>query len=179
MLINRIEDLNGDGFITEEDHVTDVNGLDDFVVFTCDDLTDRFINVQLWVGEVPGDNCNDWDYCTTFIEVQDNMGNCGSTTRLAHVDGAISTEAGEGVKDVSVTVSGDITNNFMTDLTGSYSFSANEQSDVSVTPMKVDDVRNGVSTFDLALISKHVLNCLLYTSPSPRDATLSRMPSSA
>ena len=24
-----------------------------------------------------------------------------------------------------------------------------------------------------------VLNCLLYTSPSPRDATLSRMPSSA
>ena len=25
----------------------------------------------------------------------------------------------------------------------------------------------------------HVYNCLLYTSPSPRDATLSRMPSSA
>ena len=25
----------------------------------------------------------------------------------------------------------------------------------------------------------HVLGCLLYTSPSPRDATLSRMPSSA
>ena len=28
------------------------------------------------------------------------------------------------------------------------------------------------------LISKYI-NCLLYTSPSPRDATLSRMPSSA
>ena len=27
--------------------------------------------------------------------------------------------------------------------------------------------------------SKHVIPCLLYTSPSPRDATLSRMPSSA
>ena len=26
---------------------------------------------------------------------------------------------------------------------------------------------------------KHILGCLLYTSPSPRDATLSRMPSSA
>ena len=25
----------------------------------------------------------------------------------------------------------------------------------------------------------HSVNCLLYTSPSPRDATLSRMPSSA
>ena len=27
--------------------------------------------------------------------------------------------------------------------------------------------------------SQSILNCLLYTSPSPRDATLSRMPSSA
>ena len=35
--------------------------------------------------------------------------------------------------------------------------------------------------FDAWLIDKHDLNnvCLLYTSPSPRDATLSRMPSSA
>ena len=28
-------------------------------------------------------------------------------------------------------------------------------------------------------VTKNVDNCLLYTSPSPRDATLSRMPSSA
>ena len=28
-------------------------------------------------------------------------------------------------------------------------------------------------------LSKEIKNCLLYTSPSPRDATLSRMPSSA
>ena len=28
-------------------------------------------------------------------------------------------------------------------------------------------------------VSVHVRPCLLYTSPSPRDATLSRMPSSA
>ena len=29
------------------------------------------------------------------------------------------------------------------------------------------------------IIVTHTHNCLLYTSPSPRDATLSRMPSSA
>ena len=34
---------------------------------------------------------------------------------------------------------------------------------------------NGKKISDL----DHLLNCLLYTSPSPRDATLSRMPSSA
>ena len=41
----------------------------------------------------------------------------------------------------------------------------------TVTP--VDD--SGVLNFVLNGVS----NCLLYTSPSPRDATLSRMPSSA
>ena len=36
--------------------------------------------------------------------------------------------------------------------------------------------------FDLSVIEKYFNkynNCLLYTSPSPRDSTLSRMPSSA
>ena len=36
-------------------------------------------------------------------------------------------------------------------------------------------LRNVINTFSLVDLS----NCLLYTSPSPRDATLSRMPSSA
>ena len=35
------------------------------------------------------------------------------------------------------------------------------------------------SAFDDVDLVPNVLSCLLYTSPSPRDATLSRMPSSA
>ena len=35
----------------------------------------------------------------------------------------------------------------------------------------------GVNVFEVA--AEHISSCLLYTSPSPRDATLSRMPSSA
>ena len=34
-------------------------------------------------------------------------------------------------------------------------------------------------TLDLVELAEQVDTCLLYTSPSPRDATLSRMPSSA
>ena len=39
----------------------------------------------------------------------------------------------------------------------------------------------GLNNINLDINSKHihVIICLLYTSPSPRDATLSRMPSSA
>ena len=36
-----------------------------------------------------------------------------------------------------------------------------------------------VSQYDAALNQLDITDCLLYTSPSPRDATLSRMPSSA
>ena len=38
---------------------------------------------------------------------------------------------------------------------------------------------NVVHAGELPRLGYHRLGCLLYTSPSPRDATLSRMPSSA
>ena len=48
---------------------------------------------------------------------------------------------------------------------------------------KVMDPEIPVNLYDLGLIYKieidHLNNCLLYTSPSPRDRTRSRMPSSA
>ena len=37
----------------------------------------------------------------------------------------------------------------------------------------------GVNLMDCQDVIDHLYACLLYTSPSPRDATLSRMPSSA
>ena len=45
--------------------------------------------------------------------------------------------------------------------------------DVTVNPLRFED--RGVYSCEAAVVG----DCLLYTSPSPRDATLSRMPSSA
>ena len=46
-----------------------------------------------------------------------------------------------------------------------------------------DDPEENKDTFaallDILETAEEVVACLLYTSPSPRDATLSRMPSSA
>ena len=39
--------------------------------------------------------------------------------------------------------------------------------------------KHGYTAVQLGAGQSKVKNCLLYTSPSPRDATLSRMPSSA
>ena len=43
---------------------------------------------------------------------------------------------------------------------------------------KIERVEFGVNKFDYKFMA-HVMACLLYTSPSPRDRQKSRMPSSA
>ena len=58
------------------------------------------------------------------------------------------------------------------------------------SPFQTQTIRPGDTLTDLARrhdttvqglmeANPHIKDCLLYTSPSPRDATLSRMPSSA
>ena len=42
-----------------------------------------------------------------------------------------------------------------------------------------DGTKDFLQVSTQAVITSHPISCLLYTSPSPRDATLSRMPSSA
>ena len=51
-----------------------------------------------------------------------------------------------------------------------------------IIAMTVVSVLTGASLWEaglVALVEPTINGCLLYTSPSPRDATLSRMPSSA
>ena len=50
---------------------------------------------------------------------------------------------------------------------------------VPVTLANVDDFVATFGTTDGKKFGPYAVICLLYTSPSPRDATLSRMPSSA
>ena len=48
-----------------------------------------------------------------------------------------------------------------------------------VTDVLVTGATGGVGSLAVMAITAKLPTCLLYTSPSPRDATLSRMPSSA
>jgi hypothetical protein len=151
--INRIEDRDGDGFITADDYIN-TPPTQDSVIFRCKDLGVTY--VQLWVGEESSDDVNNWDYCVTFIEVQDNLGACSGGSKYA-LGGKITNEQDESVEDVMVELNtGD---NLMTGNDGAYSFSdVAAGGDYTITPMRNDDVRNGISTFDLVLISKHILN---------------------
>jgi subtilisin-like proprotein convertase family protein len=157
--INRIEDVNGDGFITADDYQT-TPPTTDTIVARCKDL--GILYVQMWVHELSGDGVNDWDYCVTFVEVQDNLGAC--TGSKVAVGGKITNEDNESVDNVNVELSTGAS--AMTGNDGEYVFSnLVKGDDYTVTPNRDDNPLNGVSTFDLVLISKHILNVQRLNSP--------------
>lgn len=154
--INRIEDINRDGVITPDDYIMTVPTTS-AVTFDCDHLGLQM--VQMWVG----DDYGNWDYCVTFIEIQDNISQCGVGSKMA---GNIATHRGDGVMNVKVELSGNSMQSIMTDDNGMFEFSnvANDH-DYTIRPLKNDDPLNGISTYDLVLISGHVLNTKLLTTP--------------
>jgi hypothetical protein len=125
------------------------------VVFNCGDGTE---SVQLWAKDKKGNA----DFCEAFIVVQDNMNVCPTpggarVAGAAMVDFAVPTS---GVEEVQFTLGGAAVpiNTTLSTVNGAYNFNAIPvTSNVTVTPLKDNDPLNGVTTYDLLLISKHIL----------------------
>ncbi len=134
------------------------------LMFDCNDL--GFNLVEVWAMDLAGNA----DRCTTFVHVQDNIGACHNTN--ASVAGIIQTESAQGVEDVSVQLSihtpqGVVGVQAATEPDGYY-YAPNAlplQSDAVVQPFKNNDPLNGVSTFDLVLINRHILGLEPLGSP--------------
>ena len=54
-----------------------------------------------------------------------------------------------------------------------------EKKEEIVGEFRKNDSDTGSPEVQIAILTTRINNCLLYTSPSPRDGLLSRMPSSA
>ena len=134
------------------------------VTFTCTELGKQ--NVEVWSIDLAGNA----DFCVTYVDVQDNMGNCTNT--FAVVAGALKTEAGNGLEDANVELDGASPSNpsvnllVPTNSDGDFVFTGVPYNgDYTVTPIKDNDPLNGVSTFDLVLINKHILGIEPLNSP--------------
>jgi hypothetical protein len=156
LYVNRITDRDGDGITCNDadDAITTVPSTTS-VTFTCDDLGCQ--GVQLWACDAAG-NC---DYCITFIDIQDNMNVCSNSRPT--LGGKVSNEEGESVQNVQVELNTGATTSTGTD--GQFSFAVVPGNDYTVTPSRDDSPLNGVTTFDLVLISKHILNVTRFDSP--------------
>jgi hypothetical protein len=136
------------------------------VTFNCNELGTQC--VELWSIDLAGNA----DYCETYIIVQDNAGNCGVGNTVT-VSGALKTEGTDGVEEGNVNITGSV--NFappfsyfgMSDNAGIYSVSnaVPVASSMTITPVKDDNPLNGVTTYDLVLISKHILGIQPLGSP--------------
>lgn len=127
-------------------------------VFTCDDLGQQ--TVELWVTDAAGNQ----DFCVTFIELQANMGQCSNSPLIA---GVVANENDLGLEGVSVSINGNgsFSQNVMTSALGTYGMPLAVGADYTVTPLHDENPTNGVTTFDLVLISKHILGTTPLGSP--------------
>jgi hypothetical protein len=111
------------------------------------------------------DEEGNYDYCETYVLVQQHT-SCDPTTGGGSIAGIIATESNETVEGVEVSLNGEMSMTMVTDTDGSYHFDELMTGfDYSVTPYLNDNPLNGVSTFDLVLLSKHILGTQLLNSP--------------
>ena len=138
---------------------------------------------------------------TACIEVCDNLGSCDTTIVIITVEEEpeeilppiavddVDTVAQEGIRTINV-LGNDTTNSTLitvTILDNGMLGMATVNPDLTITYIPNEDICDTTDFFtyelcnpagcDTATVTIYI--CLLYTSPSPRDATLSRMPSSA
>ena len=141
---------------------TDVNN--DNITITCDDIpADGLYPITLYVTDEAGNS----DFCSTFISVQDPNGACVGPTATP-ITGTIENENQEVIEEVIVTLSngnGPMGQPVVTGSNGVYSFNGNTSASYDVTPGKDINYLNGVTTYDLVLISKHILGTEILDSP--------------
>ncbi|WP_367391734.1 hypothetical protein [Lewinella sp. LCG006] len=113
------------------------------------------------------DEDGNYDYCETYVLVQQHV-DCGAGTGT--LSGVIATEYNETIEGVEVSVNGGAVMSMTTNTDGTYSFDLELGGDYSITPYLNANPLNGVSTFDLVLMSKHVLGVQVLDSPYKRIA---------
>lgn len=144
----------------------DANGkpvVKDSLIFTCADL--GRVDLDLYAAVITPMGTVVQDYCSTFINIQDNNEVCEDDGRRFAINGSAMTESAEPVKDVFVKLEGSEMN-AMTNVQGIYSFGNMPiGGSYTVSPSKNDDILNGVTTLDLVMMQRHILGIQKLTSP--------------
>ncbi|MEM1119290.1 MAG: T9SS type A sorting domain-containing protein [Bacteroidota bacterium] len=137
----------------------EVQALPEVITFTCDQLGTQTVHIYVM------DEAENWDFVSTYVIVQDNMGACTGSDPMGMVTGTIRDANDQQVEGVTVAVNGATANTVTTTNSGTYEFSLPMNGDYTVTPKHNLNPLNGVSTFDLVLMSKHILGLNQFDTP--------------
>ena len=138
-------------------NLTEVLALPTSVILNCTYIGTQVVHIYAI------DEANNYDYCLTAMIVQDNQGVCPLTG--GSISGKIYTEFGSAVQDAEVRVENAANQMMMTQSGGNYAFDLTGSANYTVVPSKNNNVLNGVSTFDLVKITKHILGTEKFASP--------------
>lgn len=129
-------------------------------VFTCSDI--GLVTVEIWATDIFGNQ----DFCTTTIDIQDNMDVCDSGSS-GIIAGKVMTGSEDSVEEVAVNVLGNGSSSMIyTEANGKYRLPALAfGNNYTVQPNKDVDPLNGVTTLDIVLIQRHILGAALLDSP--------------
>ncbi len=134
------------------------------IVFDCNHLGSQ--SVEVWVTDAESNA----DFCITNVIVQDNSNVCGNGLEeeesMTGISGKIATVNGVSVMDVEVHLSYEERSPYRTKIDGGFQFlDLPKTNEYTVTPKKDFNPLNGVSTYDLLLMRKHILKLEEIISP--------------
>lgn len=144
------------------------------LILTCDNADTALVRIYAWDaadnpyaiqpdGQTGGVN---YGFCETVVLIQDTLYEACTPRFPGRVSGLIMTEEDNAVENVIVDLSGPQSVGSSTDITGAYLFENLEEGyDYTITPNLDTDHRNGVTTFDLTIIEKHILGTRRMDSP--------------
>ena len=139
----------------------DTNPPSGSVEICCADVPFGQVIVEVWVTDEAGNS----DYCEVVVVAQDNSESCPELgTGSANIAGEILRETDMTVvEQVMVDVNGSTS---MTGLNGGFLFPGlNVGNNYTVSPEKDINPLNGVTTYDLVLISQHIIGITPLSSP--------------
>lgn len=129
-------------------------------IFNCDSLGTR--RIEFFVTDLEGNQTK----VVTFLEVQDNDNACLGNGQIA-ISGSIYTEDKAMISDAMVEIQGGETDRVnYTDNEGHFNFSdLGMYNDYILTPFKKGSWTEGISTLDLVVIQRHILDIERLKSP--------------
>ena len=146
----------------------------DTLAVSCDEFESVIVEIYAWDaafnpyvvqpdGTIGGPN---YSVCLSYLLLLDNMFGICYQGPGVYLVGSITTEEDESLLDVEVELSGHSYESTITYEDGIYNFLGLELFyDYTITPSFNEDHGNGVSTFDIVLLSKHILGTSPLDSP--------------
>lgn len=138
--------------------------------FTCADIPNGkevSIPLKMYVIDTDGNS----EFCDVVLRLQDSplTNACLNTNLTANVSGKVINKQTEGFESIEVSMEDmatqTLSNSMTTDL-GEFSFAdVPSNNEYQLHPSKNDDIINGVSTLDLVLIQRHILNIKSLDNP--------------